>query len=330
MEGTQTAASPTPDREQPSSAVIRRAVIDVGTNSVKLLVAEVSGVGVDPLLEQSEQTRLGAGLYAAHRLQNQAIQETARVVADFVETARQFGPSRIRVLATSAVRDAGNRAELLQMIREKSGASVEVLSGEQEARLAFRGVASHPEFTDHPLLLVEIGGGSTQFILGQGGHERLCESYAIGTVRLLESWALADPPTASEYARCRRQLAEFLRARVRPSLAPALRAFPIGQVKLVGSGGTTTILARMELQMTGFDRQRIEALALSRRQVRRQRERLWRLPLAERRQLVGLPRDRADVILIGAAIVEAVMSEFGFPAVRTSTRGLRFGAILDP
>ena len=329
MEFDQTAAARNREGVNPEAGADRRAIIDVGTNSVKLLVAEVSGAAVSPLLEQSEQTRLGAGLYTAHRLQDELIRLSARVVADFAATARRLGAGRLRVIATSAARDAHNRGDLLQAIRDQSGLAVEVLSGQQEGRLAFLGVASQREFSDQPLLTVEIGGGSTQLILGQGGQERFCQSYALGTVRLLESLALTDPPTATEFAQCRRQLTNFLQDRVRPTLAPALRGFPPGHVKLVGTGGTTTILARMALGMSGFDRARIEALSLNRPQVRRQRERLWRLPLAERKRLVGLPPDRADVILIGVAIVEEVMSVLGFAVVRTSTRGLRFGAILE-
>jgi exopolyphosphatase/guanosine-5'-triphosphate,3'-diphosphate pyrophosphatase len=285
---------------------------------------------VKPLLEQSEQTRLGEGFYEAHRLRFEAIEETARAVADFARIARGFRPTRIRVIATSAAREALNQDELLRTVQERSGLAVEVLSGQQEASLAFLGVASHPRFADQHLLIVEVGGGSTQFILGHRRQQQLCESYALGTVRLLESMPLSDPPIPVELRRCRRQLNEFLRSTVRPALGPALEGFPKGQVKLIGTGGTMTILAQMELQMNGFDRERIEALRVSSSRIRRQIRRLWSLPLAERKRLVGLPPDRADVILVGVAVVEAVMREFGFETLNISTRGVRFGAILSP
>ena len=124
----------------------RRAVIDVGTNSVKLLVAQVAGRRVDPLIEQSEQTRLGSGFYETHRLQPAAIAQTARAVAGFARTAAEWSAVSTRVIATSAARDALNQGELLEAIRTTSGLAVEVISGEQEADWAFRGVATTLHF----------------------------------------------------------------------------------------------------------------------------------------------------------------------------------------
>src|SRR2546427_10122660 len=146
----------------------RRAVIDVGTNSVKLLVAQVSGRRVDPLHEESEQTRLGSGFYETHRLQPATIVRTGRAVAEFARQAAEWSVVSTRVIATSAARDALNQDQLLAAIRAASGLAVEVIFGEQEADWAFRGGRSTPPFAGPPLLIFEVGGGSRQFILGEG------------------------------------------------------------------------------------------------------------------------------------------------------------------
>ena len=182
----------------------RRAVIDIGTNSVKLLVAEVApDRSVHPLLERSEQTRLGSGFYQTHRLQSAPVERTARAVARFAAEAAQFGPERIRVIATSAARDALNPEDLLAAVRLAAGLRVEILAGEQEADWVFRGVLTDPAFAGQPLLIVDVGGGSSEFILGDGQHQKFRHSFPLGTVRLLEAIAVSDPPAVAEWRHCR-------------------------------------------------------------------------------------------------------------------------------
>lgn len=317
----------------PSSPPQRRAVIDVGTNSVKLLVAEVSERAVHPLLEESEQTRLGHGFYPHHRLQAEPIAHTARACAVFAATAREWHAASIRIIATSAARDAVNAAELAAAVQRAAGLPLEIISGEQEADWVFEGVTSDPALAGLPLLILDVGGGSTEFILGAEGRQLFRQSFPLGSVRLLEQMPVSDPPTAAELAGCRELLRRFLRASVRPVLEPhwvgagqgsgAPRAF-----SLIGTGGATTILARMHQRMRDFDRARIEATRLTQAEVREHCERLWTLPLSARRELPGLPPKRADVILFGAAIYEAVMEELGLEELRASTRGLRYAAVL--
>jgi len=329
MENTEQ-AFPSASPPGPSTAgSVRRAVIDIGTNSVKLLVAAVSGRRVEPLLEGSEQTRLGSGFYETRRLQPAAIAHTARVVAGFGEKAREWAAAPIRVIATSAARDATNQDELLDAVRRAAGLEVEIISGEQEADWVFRGVVSDPVFGGRPLLIVDVGGGSTEFILGNGDQQRFRHSFPIGTVRLMEQLSRNDPPSAAAWERCRATVNSFLDGHVLPAVAPELRAFPARAVQLVGTGGTTTILARIELGLVTFDRDRIEAFRLGREQIVRLRERLWNLPLTERRKIAGLPSDRADVILTGVSIYESLMEKFDFSDLRVSTRGLRFAAVMD-
>jgi exopolyphosphatase/guanosine-5'-triphosphate,3'-diphosphate pyrophosphatase len=260
------------------------------------------------------------------------IAHSANAVADFARTARAHGARSIRVIATSAARDAVNPEDLISAIEAASGMKVEIISGRQEAGLAFQGVTTDPELARAPLLLLDVGGGSTQFILGQGDRTHCAHSFPLGAVRLLEKFPHSDPPTRGEFTACRDWLRNFLQSEVRPKLEPALRRETDSQsagIQLVGTGGTTSILARMEAKLDRYDRERMEATRLSLEQVKAHRKRLWTLPLAERKEITGLPKLRADVILPGVLIYEVVMEEFGFKLLRVSTRGLRFAAVMD-
>src|ERR1043166_3531961 len=288
----------------------RRAVIDVGTNSIKLLVADVDGHDVRPVREDSTQTRLGQGFYESHRLQPEPIAYSANAVADFARAARDLQAGAIRVIATSAARDAVNSDELVSAIETASGLKVEIISGDQEAEWVFQGVTTDPALAGQPLLLLDVGGGSTEFILGQDEHKHFRQSFPLGTVRLMEKIPHSDPPKPDELGACRQWLKKFFAKEVRPGLEPAMRwetklYSESGRLQLVGTGGTVSILARMEGQLADFNRERIEGTVLSFDRLRWHTNRLWSLPLAERRQIVGLPKKRADVILTGAEIGRA-------------------------
>ncbi len=307
---------------------IRRAVIDVGTNSIKLLVADVNGGEVIPISEHSKQTRLGHGFFETRLLQADAIAATAEAVGRFADEARALKTTKIRVVTTSAARDALNAAELLDAIRASSGLDVEIISGEQEADWAFQGVAGDPKFAGRPLLIIDVGGGSTEIILGQGTQQYFRNSYRMGTVRLLEQLEPGDLPGLPALAHCRRLLKTFFNEKIRPEVAPALRKCGPA-VHLVGTGGTTTILARMEKKLPEFNREQIEGTRFSPTQLRDHVERLWSISLEERRKIVGLPPKRADVILTGTAIYECILEGFQVSELQGSTRGLRYAAVLD-
>ena len=309
---------------------VRRAVIDVGTNSVKLLVADVAGREVVPVLEESKQTRLGKDFYETHRLQPEAIARTAEAVAKLADQARAHQAATIRVIATSAARDAKNPGDLTATIRTACGLNTEIISGEQEAEWSFQGVTTEPRFAEASLLILDAGGGSTEFILGHGRQQHLARSFPLGTVRLLEKFPHGDPPSTADFTICRDWLLTLLREQVLPQLAPVLHGPSMPRpLRLVGTGGTTSLLARMELQLDHFDRHSIENVQLSLDRVKELRHHLWSLPLARRQEIPGLPKTRADVILTGVAIYEAVMDVFGFTQLSISTRGLRFAAVMD-
>ncbi len=308
---------------------LRRSVIDIGTNSVKLLVADVADGGAEPVLECSEQTRLGRGFYETHLLQRGAVAHTARVVARFALQARELGASPPRVIATSAARDARNPEQLLIAIHQSCGLSVEIIPGEQEADWAFVGVRSDRRLRDAPLLILDVGGGSTEFILGNGAARLFSQSFPLGTVRMLERLKPGDAPGPDDLERGLVFVGDYLTSCVVPAVASVWALLAHEKPQLVGTGGTASVLAALELGLKSFDRERIESVSLTRSQVRSQVERLWGLPLTERRRLPGLPPDRADVMLTGAVIYHAVLSHFDLPTLRVSTRGMRFGAVLD-
>lgn len=306
-----------------------RAVIDVGTNSVKLLVAEVTGAGVVPLVERSRQTRLGTGFYEAHRLGARAIEETADAVAEFARKAGGIGARAARVIATSAARDAVNQGELVAAIRQRCGLGVEVISGEQEAEWAFRGVAADPALGEGRLLILDVGGGSSQFILGEGGHHTFRQSFPMGSVRLLEKLRPADPPSIQDLAVCRAWLQDFFNREITPVVESYLYEPGKAAPQLIATGGTSTILARMEKALADFDRAAIEGTVLSRSRILDWMVRLWGISLEARKKIIGLPPNRADIILMGVGIYETMMEHFRFEAVQISTRGMRFGAVME-
>jgi exopolyphosphatase / guanosine-5'-triphosphate,3'-diphosphate pyrophosphatase len=301
----------------------RRAVIDIGTNSVKVLVADVAAQSVSPVWEAAAQTRLGAGFYAEGALQPGPVADTAAAVARFEAEARRLGAASIRILATSAARDASNPALLSDAVQHACGRTMDIITGDSEAAWAFCGASSLPGLTNSRILVIDVGGGSTELAVGAPGALDHHTSVRLGAVRLLETIPPGDPPQASALAASR--------SAARTILGAALLKFPKIQSPPalgVGVGGAMAILAKILGGRNDMDRAWLDAAEVSPTELTTLVERLWSMPLAARRILPGLPSERADVILGGAVIYEAVVAVFGLPRIRVSTRGLRFGALL--
>jgi exopolyphosphatase/guanosine-5'-triphosphate,3'-diphosphate pyrophosphatase len=303
-----------------------RAVIDVGTNSVKLLVATVHEGVIHPIIEDSKQTRLGKGFFQTRHLQPEAIAETAEAVQAFAATAREWDVSRLGMIATSAARDAINASELVQALEAAANAKLAIISGEQEADWAFKGVCTDPAMHNQNLLVLDLGGGSTEFILGRNGSPAFARSFRLGTVRLLESLSISDPPTPEQKSFCTERLVHFLSSEVEPWIAPIRAQFQ--NLQLIATGGTPAILARMQLGLRRYDRELIEQTAIPLSDLSELNSRLWNLSLEQRKLIPGLPGNRADVILTGASIFEQIMFRLELNTLRVSTRGLRFAALL--
>lgn len=298
---------------------MRLATIDIGTNSVLLLVAEASPQGALQGLEQACLiTRLGQGVDRERRLQPAAIERTLAALADYRARLAHWRVTRRAAVGTSALRDAANGPEFLGRAAQLLGCSVEVVSGLREAELVLRGVAD----TDAPLapgtLVFDVGGGSTELItVGEDGAVDQPVSLDLGSVRLTERHLEQDPPAPAELAALRRD--------VRQALAAVPTRLPHPPHRLIGVAGTLTTLAAIELGLASYDGGRVDGARLTHGQIQQLARRLAALSLAERRRLPGLPAQRADVIVAGAALVDEIMQQLGADAVEVSDRGVRWG-----
>jgi len=301
----------------------RRAVIDVGSNSVKLLVADVSDGQVKPVKAKGKQTRLGKGVFKTGRLQQDRIDETVRVIGKFSDKARTLGATDLRVLATSAAREAANGDDFERAVAVH-GVELEIIAGEEEANLILRGVRTHPNFAKGPLAVIDVGGGSTELLVADGDRLLTQASHPLGTVRWLDRHPPSDPPTVGDRKAVRNSIEEFLQT----TIVPQLRGIALPN-KLVASGGSPKFLTRLVEGTRDLSMEQLEAREVTVNEIRQLANQLWSLPIDTRRKLPGMSAKRADVLLMGAAIYEAIMGQFGFIALRPSMRGVRYGALLN-
>jgi len=309
-----------PDKNQTQNL---RAIIDVGSNSVKLLVAEVVDGTVKPLVHEGEQTRLGRGVFKTGKLESEAIEATAFVAGRFADKARKLGVVEVKAVATSAAREARNGMDLIEAFRGVN-VPLTIIDGQREAQLVLNGVRSHPDFASGPLAIIDVGGGSTELLIADDKGLRVQQSFSMGTVRLMEELPASELPTAAQRAKVIEALDAFLDEEVTPKLGTV----PLSGT-LVGAGGTSVFLSRISKERDGLSAEELDSLGLLLPQVQSLTDRLWMMSMERRRSLVGLPADRADVILYGSAIYEAVMMRCGFHELRPTLRGVRYGALLD-
>lgn len=300
---------------------MRVAAIDVGTNTTRLLVAETIASGYRDLDRRLVFTRLGEGVDAAGALLPEAIERTLRAIGDYCSICGDYGVDRMRVATTSAVRDAANRDEFLEAARVLSGADPQVLSGEDEARLSFAGAVSDLPPADY--LVCDIGGGSTEFVLGsRDAGVRSSFSVDIGAVRLTERYLPSDPPAAEEIMSMESAIDDALHGADSVILVAA-------QTQFVGVAGTVTSLAAIKLALPRYDPARTHHLALSAGEVDRLYRLLGNMTEDERRRMPSLPEGRADVIVAGTAILQRSMINWGFPEVLVSEKDILDGLVLE-
>ena len=297
----------------------RVAVVDIGTNSTRLLVAEVGGGELRELARESIVTRLGEGVDASGRLGEEP---QARVFAALDSFAPAIEGAAVRTaVMTSAVRDAANGAEFAATVRDRYGLEAATLSGDEEARLTSLG-ATVTRPGDETVLVIDIGGGSTELVVGAGDELVFHVSTQVGVVRHTERHLHTDPPTADELA----ALAEDARTAIEAAVPADVRPMPI---VAVGVGGTATQLASIDLGLVEHDRDRVEGHAVSRRRLEELRDRLAALPLAERREVTGLDPARAPTIVAGATILREVLGAFALDGFEASERDILWGVALD-
>jgi exopolyphosphatase/guanosine-5'-triphosphate,3'-diphosphate pyrophosphatase len=298
---------------------LRVAVIDVGTNSTRLLVADVEDGKVSPLERRSTVTRLGRGVDLSGHLAGEAIEDVCAAIGDYVGILEELGAETVDAIATSAVRDADNGSAFIAELRERFALSARVLDGEEEARLTYLGATSEAP-PGEPTLVIDIGGGSTELIVGQGWEISFHDSLQAGVVRHTERCIGSDPPTAGELE----ALAADIRGLIESSLGPAAEA-SAG----IAVAGTPTSLASVEMGLEPYDPSRVHGHVLALPSIQRMLSQLASAPLAERVEIPGLHPDRAPTIVAGVVILVEAMRAFGLDRIAVSEHDILYGTAIS-
>jgi exopolyphosphatase / guanosine-5'-triphosphate,3'-diphosphate pyrophosphatase len=296
----------------------RVAVIDVGTNSTRLLVADVADGRVSPLERRSTVTRLGRGVDLSGRLATEAIEDVCAAIGSYVGAIEELGAETIEVIATSAVRDADNGSAFVAELRERFALSARVLDGEEEARATYLGATSESP-PGEPTLVVDIGGGSTELVVGSGAETSFHDSLQAGVVRHSERHIASDPPAASELE----ALAADVRGLIENSVGAGVEA-RYG----IAVAGTPTSLAAVEMGLEPYDPSRVHGHTLALPSIQRMLSQLASLPLAERVEVPGLHPDRAPTIVAGVVILVETMRAFDLEQITVSEHDILYGTAL--
>jgi exopolyphosphatase / guanosine-5'-triphosphate,3'-diphosphate pyrophosphatase len=311
--------------------VRRVAAVDCGTNSLRLLVADVPGTGPHTdVLRRMEVVRLGQGVDATGRLAPEALERTRQVLAEYAAAVRDLGADDVRMVATSATRDAANRADFEAMVRATLGRAPDVVTGREEAELSFRGATASLDAAAAaqgsapprpPYLVVDIGGGSTEFVLGDAGGVRAARSVDVGCVRLTERHLHDDPPTAAQVHRAA--------ADVRAALAEVVAEVPVREAAtLVGLAGSVTTVAAVALRLPAYEATAIHGCRIGVDSVREVTADLLAASRSRRAAMPVMHPGRVDVIGAGALVLRETMDELGFDEVVVSEHDILDGIAL--
>ena len=296
------------------------AAIDVGSNSVLLHIAEKDKQGHwQAVIDRVEVTRLGEELQAAGFLKLEAMERTARALKDFMTLVKGEGVAQVAAVGTMCLRTAKNADDFLQKVKDECGLSIEVIPGEEEARLVFLAVKSRIGLSEGRFVIFDVGGGSTEFVFARGEHIERRFSINIGTAGLTEKYLKSDPVIKEE-------LATMLNV-----VQAAFADFELDRKPdtLIGIGGTMTTMGAVKHQLTVYEPDIIQGSVLHLTEIERQLE-LYRLKTIEQRKtIVGLQPKRADVILAGVGIIYTIVKKFGVDSVTISDRGIRHGLMMD-
>jgi exopolyphosphatase/guanosine-5'-triphosphate,3'-diphosphate pyrophosphatase len=300
---------------------VRVAGIDCGTNSVRLLIAERGASGLVDVVREMRIVRLGEGVDRTGRLAPEALERTRRALADYAGTIREHGAERVRMVATSATRDAANRADFVAAVHAELGVEPEVISGHEEAALSFAGAAGVVDDAGGPLLVVDIGGGSTELIRGNDGPVR-AHSMDVGCVRMTERHLHDDPPTAAQVA--------ATVADLHAAIAAARVDVPLdASATFVGVAGTVTTIAAIAHGLDQYDADVIHGLPITADQVHDVADRLLHMTHAERAALPVMHPGRVDVIGGGALVLRTLVEETGVDKVIASEHDILDGIALS-
>lgn len=311
---------------------MRVAAIDIGTNSVLLLIAEAQGSELVPVLERSQITRLGQGVDATRALAPEAVRRTLACLEEYGAEIRAAGVDQVAAVGTSAMRDAEGGEEFRSRAGAILGVMPQVISGAEEAALTFAGAVIGLSLPGEIFTVFDLGGGSTEIIRGERGGALTAVSLDIGSVRLTERHVRSDPPAPEELAAIRadtaRALASVAASLWRDQAAPA-SSVPSSQAPaptvLVGVAGTVTTLAAFARAVVPYDSARVHGARLTAAEIGRVRAELAAMTLASRRALPAINPARADVIVAGAVIVEELLAWARANELIVSDRGVRWG-----
>jgi exopolyphosphatase/guanosine-5'-triphosphate,3'-diphosphate pyrophosphatase len=295
----------------------RVASIDIGTNTILLLIAEVNKGVLKPVLEKETIVRLGEGVQKNGILAEGAMERGIQTLTQYRKECQEMGVQRIFAAGTSALREAKNAGDFLKRAEQKLNLAIEIISGEEEAQLSFLAVARDLKERKGSVLVVDVGGGSTEFVLGKENQISHWVSLPVGSVRFTEQFLLSDPVRQEEWANMENEIIERL-GKVPPPQKP---------FTMVAVGGTATTLASVALGLEQFVYEKIHHFALGRKALKNQLELYRSKTLEERRKIPGLFPARADVILAGGAILYFAMEKFEVPSALISCQGVRYGLI---
>ncbi len=295
----------------------RVASIDIGTNTILLLIAEMKEGALEPLLEKETVVRLGEDLQKNGFLSEGAMERGIQTLSQYLEACHEMKVQRIFAVGTSALREAKNTGDFLKMVEEKLNLSIEIISGEEEAQLSFLAVTRDLKEPRKPILVIDVGGGSTEFILGRGDRITQWVSLPLGSVRFTEQFLLSDPVHEEDWENMERQIQKLL-VRIPHPKEPFL---------MVAVGGTATTLASVEQGLAEFILEKIHHFLLEKEALGRQLLLFGSKTIDERRKIPGLPAARADVILAGGAILYWAMEKLECPSVLISCHGVRYGLL---
>ena len=299
----------------------RLAIVDIGTNSTRLLVAEVTDGSIAELDRRSAVTRMGRGVDTSGKLSAEAIEEVCDTVGEYIDAYRSLAADRVVAIATSAVRDAENSAAFMAELRERFALDARILNGTEEAWLTYLGACADRPSIDNALV-IDIGGGSTELVIGSGGGVAFHASLQAGTVRHTERHLLDDPPSTEQL--------ETLSADVRSLLDAELSGEAIAHAsKGIAVAGTPTSLAAIDQELDPYDPERVHGHRLSLESIQRMCSMLSARPLEERLQVTGLHPGRAPTIVAGVVILIQVMRAFGLTEIEVSEHDILYGAALE-
>lgn len=295
----------------------RVASIDIGTNTILLLIAKVEEGKVNPLFEIETVARLGEGVQKNGILLKEAMDRGLQTLAQYLKWCQELEVQKVFAAGTSALREAKNSEDFLNLVKEKLDLPIEVISGEEEAQLSFLAVAKDLGELKEPILVVDVGGGSTEFILGKGDQISQWISLPLGSVRFTEEFLRSDPVQEEEWEKMERKIQGYL-VNIPHSQEP---------ISMVAVGGTATTLASVEQGLEDFIAEKIHHFVLGKEALKNQLLLYRSKTIDERRKISGLPIARADVILAGGAILYQAMEELKCPSVLISCHGVRYGLL---